>query len=161
MSYDIEGDCMSRWFETIIQKVTPSTNKPIIVIDSQKYLEIAEVRNKLTQEDYKLIFVEPGIQVRMKYELEVRDKEKTILVIKGKYPLVDDMKYSSFVIELKSKEIFRNFDENAIKGLSYNALSTIDAIKIYEELSYDDTVKFLLENLYGVDFHAWQYNKSN
>lgn len=160
MSYDIEGDCMSRWFETIIQKVTPSTNKPIIVIDSQKYLEIAEVRNKLTQEDYKLIFVEPGIQVRMKYELEVRDKEKTILVIKEKYPLVDDMKYSSFVIELKSKEIFRNFDENAIKGLSYNALSTIDAIKIYEELSYDDTVKFLLENLYGVDFHAWQYNKS-
>ena len=160
MSYDIEGDCMSRWFETIIQKVTPSTNKPIIVIDSQKYLEIAEVQDRLIQEDYKLIFVEPGIQVRMKYELEVKDREKTILVITGKYSLVDDMKESAFIVELKPKEVFRNFDENAITGLSYNALSTIDSIRFYEELSYDDTVRFLLENLYGVDFQAWQHNKS-
>lgn len=76
MSYDVEGNCMSRWFETIIQKVTPSTDKPIIVIDSQKYLEISEVQDRLIQEDYKLIFVEPGIRVRMKYELEVRDRIK-------------------------------------------------------------------------------------
>ena len=160
MSYDVEGDCMSRWFEKIIEKVTPSTQKPIIVIDSQKYLEIAEIQERLKKEEFNLIFSEPSIQVRMKYELEVRDREKTILVIKGKYPLVDDMKESAFVVELRPKEIFRNFDENAILGLSYNALSTIDSISFYEELSYDDTIRFLLENLYGVDFQAWEYNKS-
>ena len=88
MSYDVEGDSMSKWFETIIQKVTPSTNKPIIVIDSQKYLEITEVQDRLRQEDYKLIFVEPGIQVRMEYELDVKDREKTLLVITGKYSLI-------------------------------------------------------------------------
>lgn len=151
---------MSRWFETIIQKVTPSTNKPIIVIDSQKYLEITEVQDRLIQEDYKLIFVESGIQVRMEYELEVKDREKTILVITGKYPLVDDMKESAFVVELKPKDIFRNFDENAINGLSFNALSTIDSLSIFNELSYEETVQFLLENLYGIDFQAWKLNKS-
>ena len=146
MSYDVEGNCMSRWFETIIQKVTPSTDKPIIVIDSQKYLEISEVQDRLIQEDYQLIFVEPGIQVRMKYELEVRGREKTILVITGKYTLVDDMKESAFVINLNPKEVFRNFDENAISGLSFNALSTIDSISIFNELSYEETVQFMLEN---------------
>lgn len=151
---------MSRWFETIIQKVTPSTDKPIIVIDPQKYLEITELQERLIQEDYTLIFAEPGLQVRMKYELEVRERKNTILIINGKYDLVDDMKESAFVVELKPKEIFRNFDSNAIIGLSYNALSTIDSIQFYEELSYEDTVKFLLENLYGVDFQAWQHNKS-
>lgn len=148
------------WFDTIIQKVTPSTNKPIVVIDSQKYLEITELQERLKHDDYNLIFAEPGIQVRMKYELEAKGRAKTILVISGKYHLVDDIKASSFVVELKPKEIFRNFDENAIAGLSYNALSTIDSIQIYEALSYDDTVKFLLENLYGIDFQAWQHNKS-
>lgn len=160
MSYYVEGDYMSRWFETIIQKVTPSTDKPIIVIDSQKYLEITEVQDRLAQEDYKLIFVKPGIQVRMEYELEVKDREKTILVITGKYPLVDDMKESAFVVELKPKDIFRNFDENAINGLSFNALSTIDSFSIFNELSYEETVQFLLENLYGIDFQAWKLNKS-
>lgn len=160
MSYDVEGDCMSRWFETIIQKVTPSTNKPIIVIDSQKYLEITEVQDRLTQEDYKIIFVEPGIQVRMEYELEVKGREKTILVITGKYPLVDDMKESAFVVDLKPKDIFRNFDENAISGLSFNALSTIDSLSIFNELSYEETIQFMLENLYGIDFQAWKLNKS-
>ena len=160
MSYDVEGDYMSRWFETIIQKVTPSTDKPIIVIDSQKYLEISEVQDRLIQEDYKLIFVEPGIQVRMKYELEVRDREKTILVITGKYSLIDDMKASAFVVDLNPKEVFRNFDENAISGLSFNALSTIDSISIFNELSYEETVQFMLENLYGIDLQAWKLNKS-
>lgn len=160
MPYDAEGDCMSRWFETIIQKVTPSTNKPIIVIDSQRYLEIAEVQDRLKEEEYNLVFVEPGIQVRMKYELEIKDRAKTILVISGKYSLVDDMKESAFVVELKPKEVFRNFDENAISGLSYNALSTMDSISIFNELSFEDTVQFMLENLYGIDFQAWKLNKS-
>lgn len=147
MSYDVEGDCMSRWFETIIQKVTPSTNKPIIVIDSQKYLEITEVQDRLTQEDYKLIFVEPGIRVRMKYELEVRDRNKTILVITGKYPLVDDMKESAFVVELKPKEVFRNFDENAINGLNYNELCKLDDLQIFSELTFEETKKIIDEKI--------------
>ena len=147
MSYDVEGDCMSRWFETIIQKVTPSTNKPIIVIDSQKYLEIKEIQDRLKQEDYNLIFVEPGIQVRMKYELEVRDREKTILVISGKYSLVDDMKESAFVVNLKPKDIFRNFDENAINGLNYNELCKLDDLQIFSELTFEETKKIIDEKI--------------
>ena len=147
MSYDVEGNCMSRWFETIIQKVTPSTDKPIIVIDSQKYLEISEVQDRLIQEDYKLIFVEPGIRVRMKYELEVRDRNKTILVITGKYPLVDDMKESAFVVELKPKEVFRNFDENAINGLNYNELCKLDDLQIFSELTFEETKKIIDEKI--------------
>jgi hypothetical protein len=47
---------MSRWFEKIIEMVTPSTQKPIIVIDTQKYLEIGEIQERLNQEEYSLIF---------------------------------------------------------------------------------------------------------
>ena len=151
---------MNRWVQTIIEKVTPSTMKPIIVIDHQRYLEIGEIQELLNKNGYTIVFVDCGIQVRIKYELEVKGKPNTILVIKGNYGLVDDMRSSAFVVDLKPKDVFRNFDEKATIGLSYNALSTIDSIQIYEELSYEDTIKFLLENLYGVDVYAWQHNKS-
>ena len=143
MSYDVEGDSMSRWFEILIQKITPDTSKPIIVFDPQEYLQIAELQQQLKQEGYNLIFTEPGIMVRMKYECEVRGKPKTMLVISGEYDLVDDMKDSAFVVELKSKDLFRNFDENAIKGLNFSDLNKIDSIPLYKELSYDETVDFL------------------
>ena len=130
---------MSRWFEKIIEMVTPSTQKPIIVIDTQKYLEITEIQERLNQEEYSLIFSEPGIQVRMKYELEVKNRTKTILIINGKCPLVDDMKESAFVVELNPREIFRNFDEKAIKGLSFAELNKIDSVPLYKELSFEET----------------------
>ena len=138
---------MSSWFDTIIQKVTPSTNKPIIVIDSQKYLEIPEIQERLKQEDFNLIFAEPDIQVRMKYELEVKEQTKTILDIKGKYSLIDDMKESAFVIELKPKEIFRNFDENAILGLNYNELCKLDNLQVFKELTFEETKQIVDEQI--------------
>ena len=138
---------MSSWFDKIIQKVTPSTNKPIIVIDSQKYLEIPEIQERLKQEDFNLIFAEPDIQVRMKYELEVKDQTKTILDIKGKYSLIDDMKESAFVIELKPKEIFRNFDENAILGLNYNELCKLDNLQVFKELTFEETKQIVDEQI--------------
>lgn len=141
---------MSRWFDIIIQKVTPSTDKPIIVIDSQKFLEIAELQEKLKQENYKLIFAEPNIQVRMKYELEVKNRAKTILAIKGKYSLVDDMKASSFVVELKPREIFRNFDENAIKGLNYKEFCKLDNIQVFKDLSFEETKKIIDEKIKNI-----------
>lgn len=143
MSYDVEGDSMSRWFETIIQKVTPSTTKPIVVLDSFGFLNFAEVQKQLTEQGYSLIFAEPNIQARMKYELEVKNRENTILVISGKYNLVDDIKAFSFIVELNPREIFRNFDEKAIKGLSFAELNKIDSIPIYKELSFDETVSFV------------------
>lgn len=151
---------MSRWFEKIVEKVTPSTEKPIIVIDAQKYLESEELQERIKQDGYSLVFVNSGIEVRMKYELEIAGRSKTILVISGKYALVDDMKDSAVVVEICPKDIFRNFDEKTITGLSYNALCTIDSLQIFTELSFEETIRFLLENLYDVDFQAWQQNKS-
>lgn len=138
---------MNNWFERIVEKVTPSTNKPIIVIDSQKYFEISELQNRLEKEGYSLVFVEPCIEVRMKYELEITRKAKTILVILGKYDLVDDMKESAVVVELCSKEIFRNFDEKAIAGLSYTELSMLDKIKVFRNLSFEETKKLVEEKI--------------
>lgn len=147
MYADNKGNCMSQWFEKIIEKVTPETEKPIIVIDSQKYLELEELQENLKQKGYTLKFANPGIEVRMKYEIEIKGHSKIILVVLGKYCPVDDIKESAFVIELNSKEIFRNFDEKAICSLTFKELCRLDKIEIYKELNYDETKKLINEKV--------------
>jgi len=57
-------------------------------------------------------------------------------------------------------KLFPNLDAKAIKGLSFNALCLLSNIKPYEELSHDKTLKFLLENLYNVDFDTLTNSKA-
>jgi hypothetical protein len=57
-------------------------------------------------------------------------------------------------------KLFPNIDAKAIKGLSFNALCLLSNIKPYEELSHDKTLKFLLENLYNVDFDTLTNSKA-
>lgn len=135
------------WIDTILDKVTPQTKKPIIVLDPQKFLLFAEFQERLSQDGYTLVFANPGIEVRMKYELEVSGKEKAMLVILGKCNLVDDMRASSFVVELSAKNIFRNFDERAIAKLSYKELCKLDKIQVFKELSFEDTKKIVEEKI--------------
>ena len=57
-------------------------------------------------------------------------------------------------------QLFPNLDAKAIRGLSFNALCLLSNIKPYEDLSHEKTLKFLLENLYNVDFHTLTNNKA-
>src|SRR5205085_1977337 len=56
-------------------------------------------------------------------------------------------------------QLFPNLDSSAIKGLSYNALCLLSNIRPYEELGQERTLKFLLENLYNVDFDTLTQSK--
>ena len=60
---------------------------------------------------------------------------------------LDDMKESAFVVELKPKEIFRNFDENAISGLNYKQLCMLDKIQVFKELSFEETKELVEEKI--------------
>ena len=57
------------------------------------------------------------------------------------------MKESAFVVELKPKEIFRNFDENAISGLNYKQLCMLDKIQVFKELSFEETKELVEEKI--------------
>ena len=132
-----------RWFDRILQLVTPQTEKPVIVIDTQGFLLLPEFQARLCREGYELVFASPGIEARMKYELDVRGKKNAMLIITGWQRLVDDMKLSAFAIDLRARDVFRNFDEKAIKGLSYKELCRLDRLQVYEVLGYEATIRLV------------------
>ncbi len=151
---------MDNWIDRIIFPITPVTQQPIVVVDSQGYLRIEEIQERLRILGYSLFFSEPGVPARMNFEKNCRGKSLHILIVSGRWNVQDDIRVAAFVRELNPIEIFPNYDSKAVEGLSFNALNTIDSRHVYSLLSYDDTVRFLLENLYNVDLNAWNYSKS-
>ncbi len=151
---------MANWINDIVQMITPLTDQPIVVIDPQKFLSIGEIQDQLDFLGFRLIFAEPGIPARMVFEIECRGKSQVILIVQNKWNPLPDIRSNAFVLELDPKRFFRNFDSKAIAGLSFNALNTIASRNIYKELSFDETIRFLLENLYNIDLQAWNANKS-
>ena len=89
----------------------------------------------------------------MLFELILRkSRDKHVIVIPENVQPFPDILLTTHLIEVGLGTLFPNLDAKALKGLSYNALSMLSNIKPYEVLGKEKTLKFLLENLYNVDF---------
>ncbi|MFC2113682.1 BREX-3 system phosphatase PglZ, partial [Bacteroidota bacterium] len=91
-------------------------------------------------------------EFRILYELN-RDTDKTIVyVCRDPFLVLPDICNRAKVINLSLRDFFPFLDGTALNGLSFSVLNTLSGFKIYEPLGYNKTIKFLLENIYNVDF---------
>jgi hypothetical protein len=144
---------MSNWIDKYKKLVISSHKQHIIVADQDNLFEYEELKQAFDNEGYIILTAKTDLAVRLHFELQVRNSENKYLIIAPNIynPLPDiEMKVHFQAIGLP--QLFPNLDAKAIKGLSFNALCLLSNIKPYEELSHDKTLKFLLENLYNVDF---------
>ena len=133
----------------------------MIVADTDNLFEYAELKLALEDEGFTLLECKTDLAVRLSMELEVRESSKRFLIIvpSSYFPPPDIEILVSFHL-VGLAQIFPNLDANAIKGLSFNGLCLLSNIKPYEELSHEKTLKFLLENLYNVDFDTLTHSKA-
>ncbi|MCX6271708.1 MAG: BREX-3 system phosphatase PglZ [Bacteroidetes bacterium] len=152
---------MSNWIEKYKRLVVSSYKLYVIIADIDNLFDYYELRQSFEDEGYSLYFAKTDLEVRVHFEMAVREsKSKYLIVAPANYlPLPDiEMQVSFHTIGLQ--QLFPNLDAKAIKGLSYNALCLLSNIKLYEELSQEKTLKFLLENLYNVDFDTLTISKA-
>jgi len=152
---------MSNWIDKYKSLVISSHKLHIIVADLDNLFEYAELNHAFENEGYKIFVAKTSLAVRIHFELNVRDSESKYLIIApaNYYPLPDIETQVNFQA-IGLQHLFQNLDAKAIKGLSFNALCLLSNIKPYEELSHEKTLKFLLENLYNVDFDTLTNNKA-
>ena len=152
---------MSNWIDKYKKLVISSHKQHIIVADQDNLFEYAELRQTFESEGYTILSCKTGLAVRLVFELQVRDSENKYLIIApAEYTPLPDIEMLVHFQAIGLPKLFPNLDAKAIKGLSFNALCLLSNIKPYEELSHDKSLKFLLENLYNVDFDTLTNNKA-
>ncbi len=146
---------MSDWVRKIAEKLTPANTERVLVVDHDRLFSYEILKKAFLDAGYTIHSCTNDLDVRCRFELELRGGErKTILVADFSYEPRPDMLGDVLATRIGYRDIFPYFDAAALKGLSYNALCTLNELKPYETLGYDGTIRFLLENLYHVDLQA-------
>lgn len=128
--------------------------------DVDNLFEYAELQQAIKEEGYRLLFAKTDLDVRIFFELEVRESnQKCLIVARGDYVPLPDIALVVHFQAIGLRDLFPNLDAKSLKGLSFNALCLLSNIKHYEELGREKTLKFLLENLYNVDFDTLTSSK--
>jgi hypothetical protein len=143
---------LHNFIQQILQSV-PRTKLCTIIYDKDNIFKYDEVYLELENIGYKVFNCKSKLDIRCVYELEVKFKKlNSILLIEFEYSLLDDMEEFCSLTKINLKDYFPNLDINSIQGLSFDSLSKIFSIKNYHMLGANQTIKFVLENLYSVNF---------
>ncbi len=146
---------MSSWVDIYKKLVISSHKQHIVVADQDNLFEYSGLHQAFESEGYTILRCKTGLAVRLVFELQVRDSaNKYLIIAPSSYTPLPDIEQLVHYQAVGLPMMFPNFDAKAIKGLSFNALCLLSNIKPYDELGYDKTLKFLLENLYNVDFNT-------
>ena len=152
---------MSNWIDKYKKLVISSHKQHIIIADQDSLFEYEELQQAFENDGFKLITCKTALAVRLAFELQVREApDKYLIIAPSNYFPLPDIEMLVHFQALGLTKLFPNLDAKAIKGLSFNALCLLSNIKPYEELSHDKTLKFLLENLYNVDFDTLTNSKA-
>ena len=152
---------MSNWIDKYKKLVISSHKQHIIIADQDNLFEYEELQQAFENDGFKLITCKTALAVRLSFELQVREStDKYLIIAPSNYFPLPDIEMLVHFQALGLTKLFPNLDAKAIKGLSFNALCLLSNIKPYEELSHDKTLKFLLENLYNVDFDTLTNSKA-
>lgn len=152
---------MSNWIDKYKKLVISSHKQHIIIADQDSLFEYEELQQAFENDGFKLMICKTALAVRLAFELQVREaSNKYLIIAPSSYFPLPDIEMLVHFQALGLTKLFPNLDTKAIKGLSFNALCLLSNIKPYEELSHGKTLKFLLENLYNVDFDTLTNSKA-
>ena len=152
---------MSNWIDKYKKLVISSHKQHIIIADQDSLFEYEELQQAFENDGFKLITCKTALAVRLAFELQVREStDKYLIIAPSNFFPLPDIEMLVHFQALGLTKLFPNLDAKAIKGLTFNALCLLSNIKPYEELSHDKTLKFLLENLYNVDFDTLTNSKA-
>lgn len=143
---------MSPWIERYIAEVKATHKQVVLLHDRDGLLRHTDLSQAIAQLGYTVVRAETPWQVRLYYELSRNaSAQSTIILIPADYQPLPDMVEGTHRIELGLRELFPLLETAVLQGLSSVALTLISAIRQYERLGREATLKWLLEHVYNID----------
>jgi hypothetical protein len=152
---------MSNWIDKYKTLVISSHKPHVIVADVDKLFQYHELQEAFESEEFRILKASSPLEVRLLFELNVRNSNaRCLIVAPSQYNPLPDIELVCNFQKIGLADLFPNLDAKAIQGLSFNALSVLSNIRQYETLGHEKTIRFLLENLYSVDFDSLTNSKA-
>jgi hypothetical protein len=152
---------MNNWTNRYKNMVVASHKEHIIIADQDDLFEYDELQQVFENDGYIILKGTTELEIRILFELNVRNAvQKYLIIAPATYIPMPDIIEKVHFKSIGLSKLFPNLDSKAIKGLSFNSLCVLSNIKHYDELGHEKTLKFLLENLYNVDFDTLKNNKA-
>jgi hypothetical protein len=152
---------MNSWIDKYKALVISSHKQHVIVADLDNLFQYHEVEEAFEADEFKILKAATTLEVRLLFELEVRNSPmRCLIVAPNTYKPLPDIETIANCQKPGLSDLFPNLDAKAIQGLSFNALSVLSNIRQYETLGHEKTIRFLLENLYNVDFDSLTNSKA-
>lgn len=146
---------MSNWIESLKKLLIASHKKHALVADQDAVFQYPEVVQIFEEEGFEVFHATTDLEVRLTFELHVRYATQRCLIVApaGYHPLPDIEVLANYQI-VSLATLFPNLYAKSLIGLSFNALSSLSEMKLYETLGQEGTMKFLIEHLYAIDVES-------
>jgi len=121
---------MSDWVKKITEKLMPANTSRVLVVDADGLFSYTILQKAFIDAGYAIHSCKTALDVRRVFELELRGVgNKAILVVDFPYAPHPDMRGEVLATSIGYRDLFPYFDAAALKGLSYNALCTLNELK--------------------------------
>lgn len=121
-----------------------------LFFDEDHLFSYQQIRDSIPQDEYQVITVFSQLDLRLAYE---KNRNKLIFAIsESVFDCLPDIKQSFIVKRIGMTTILPRYNRDAIFGLEFNTLNKLYQLSPYEDLSYENTIRFILEQIYNVDF---------
>lgn len=152
---------MNEWVKKYSQLISPGIKRHSIVADRNRLFKYDEVFGFLENAGHVIFEAGSTLDARLIFELNIRRSEKScILFVPYGYEPMPDMLLTARFKQLGLSQVFPKFHSETIEGLSANALGILSEVTIYEELNQSKTLKFIIENLFNLDFETLENTRS-
>lgn len=144
---------MYKWV-TICSELLASTNKLLIVHDQDELLELPILKQVIENKGFKVLSFEDALKFRISWELNYKTDAHQYIIIKNfKETVLPDILAYGEEIVLTLNLFFKRLDYKALKALNpiYFDSLLIKCELLFEKLSYDASVKFILKQLFDID----------
>lgn len=152
---------MNNWIDKYKQLVYSSYKSNLIATDIDNLFVYEELKVLIEEDGYLVLIAKSDLEVRIIFELQVKGHDgKFLIVAPSEYKPLPDIVKDASCVTIGFKELFPKLDDKALKGLEFNSLCTLSNIRLYDDLGFNSTVIFLLENIYNIDYSSLHSGRS-
>lgn len=145
---------MEKWYSRIVEKIKHNQYSRLFVRDKSGLMNSIELRDSING-IYPVIH---NYNSEIELRLFLRETDEPVLIITNNdLSLPTDFERKYKIINIDLKDVFPNLDERALDWLNINEIQELFYIYqksnlTYKSLNYQETLRFVLKNLYELDF---------